>query len=277
MLDDLDEALRELLIRDMPIVNNEVDISFDQPKREWSARLSRPTINLFLHDVRENNKMRTQQPYLNATPNGLSAAVGPNPIRLEVHYMITTWANDPGDEHRLMGRLLMVFFRYKALPEELYFGQLAGQDFDIWLKVAQYDQRDTRREIWNMLDNEMKPIIDLTATLAIEPYADWTVPLVRQTEIGFGQMGASDTGGLLGADRFYAVMGTVHGVEGLAHLSIQLLELAVPVTVAPNGRYTIQNLREGQYTVEVWTGVGEPTRHTIVVPSPPEAYDIYLS
>ena len=276
MLDDLDEALRELLIRDMPIVNNEVDISFDLPKREWSARLSRPTINLFLHDVRENNKMRTQQPYLNSIPNGVSATTSPNSIRLEVHYMVTAWANDPSDEHRLLGRLLMVFFRYKSLPEELYFGQLLGQDFDIWLKVAQYDQRDVRREIWNMLDNEMKPIIDLTATIALEPEAEWTVPLVRQTEIGFDQMGTTYNGGVFGADRFYAVMGTVHGAEGLSHLSIQLLEVAVPVTVTPTGHYTIQNLRAGEYTVVVWTGDGEPIRHPIVVPSPPEAYDIYL-
>jgi hypothetical protein len=55
------------------------------------------------------------------------------------------------------------------------------------------------------------------------------------------------------------------------------LEIAVPVTVAPNGRYSIYNIREGVYTVEVWTGEGEPTQHQIVVPSPPSAYDIDLS
>ena len=58
MFDELDEALRRLLIREIPIKNNEVDISFDQPKSEWSARLNRPTVNLFLHDVRENTKLR---------------------------------------------------------------------------------------------------------------------------------------------------------------------------------------------------------------------------
>jgi hypothetical protein len=277
MIDDLDEALRQLLIRDFPISNNEVDISFDQPKREWSQRLSRPTLNLFMHDMRENNKMRTQQPYLPHVTSGNSATVSPNPVRLDVHYMITAWANDPSDEHRLLSRTLMVLYRYKALPDEFKQGQLDNTDFDILMKVAQYDQRDIRREIWSMLDNEMRPIIDLTATIAIEPYDEWTVPIVRETEISFGQMNNNfgmNGGGTLASpigpsDRFYTVTGTVHGPdERFEFLSVQLLELAVPVTVAPNGRYSIYNIREGVYTVEV--------HHQIVVPSPPSAYDISL-
>ncbi len=286
MIDELDDALRDLLIRDMPIANNEVDIAFDQPTREWASRLSRPTLNLFMHDVRENNKLRTQQPYVGATVGGISATMSVSPVRLDVHYMVTAWANDPSDEHRLLGRMLMVLYRYKSLPEEFQYGQLSDQEYEILMKVAQYDQRDVRREIWSMLDNEMRPIVDLTVTLSIEPYADWTVPLVRETEISFGQIGAAGTngtnGGLLNSsglvigDQFYAVTGMVHSSFPLEHLSVQLLELAVPVTVAPNGRYSIANLRPGSYTLEVWTGQNEPTQHPIVVPSNPAEYDIFL-
>ena len=291
MIDDFDEALRDLLIRDMPISSNEVDIAFDQPTRDWASRLSRPTLNLFLHDVRENNKLRTQQPYVGTSVSGTMATMSASPLRLDVHYMVTAWANDPGDEHRLLARTLMVLYRYKALPDEFQYGQLAGQDYEILLKVAQYDQRDLRREIWSMLDNVMRPIVDLTITLAIEPFADWTVPLVRQTQIGFGQMdpyglsNGRDNGNGRGngfdnsmvfGDQFYSVTGMVHSTFPLEHLSVQLLELAVPVTVAPNGRYSILNLRAGTYTLEVWTGEGTPTQHSIVIPSAPAEYDIYL-
>jgi hypothetical protein len=288
MIDDLDEALRDLLVRDLPISNNEVDIAFDQPTRDWASRLSRPTLNLFMHDVRENNKLRTQQPYLGTSVSGVMATMSVSPVRLDVHYMVTAWANDPSDEHRLLGRMLMVLYRYKALPEEFQYGSLDGQDYEILMKVAQYDQRDIRREIWSMLDNEMRPIVDLTLTLAIEPYADWTVPLVRQTEISFGQMdpfglnggngnnGSLNSSGLVIGDQFYSVTGMVHSTFPLEHLSVQLLELAVPVTVAPNGRYSILNLRAGTYTLEVWTGQDEATQHPIEVPSNPAEYDIYL-
>ena len=107
---------------------------------------------------------------------------------------------------------------------------------------------------------------------------------MRETEIGFGQLSPSNlndtssgfSAGRFGSDRFYAVSGTIYSSEPFDHLSVQLVELAVPVTVAPNGRYIIQNLREGSYTVEVWTGHGDPSQHPIVVPSPPSEYDIQL-
>jgi hypothetical protein len=185
--------------------------------------------------------------------------------------------------------MLMVLYRYKALPEEFQQGQLVDQEYDIMMKVAQYDQRDIRREIWSMLDNEMRPIVDLTVTLAVEPYAEWTVPLVRQTEIsvaninGFGNgngNGVSNnftSGGFVIADQFYSVTGMVHTSAPLDHYSVQLVELAVPVTVAPNGRYTILNLRAGDYTLEIWTGQGDATHHPLHVPSDdPADYDIYL-
>jgi hypothetical protein len=244
---------------------------------------------MFLHDVRENNKLRTQQPYMGSSISGMRATVSPNPIRLDVHYMVSIWANDPSDEHRLLGRLLMVLFQFAEFPQDLMVGELEGHDFPITMKVAQYDQRDIRREVWQMLDNEMRPIVDLTCTLAIEPFAPWDVPLVRSTEISFGQFpNINGSGGALSTfdtsstltplDRFHTVAGMVYGPsDGFDHLSIQLLELAVPVIVSPNGRYIIQNLREGVYTLEVWTGEGDPVRHSIVVPSTEEgAYDVHV-
>lgn len=280
MIDDLDEALRELLIRELPIRGNEIDIAFDQPRREWASRLSRPTLNVYMHNVRENNKLRTQVPYWNSAANGNSATLTQNAVRIDVHYMITVWTNDPGDEHRLLMRTLMVLLRQRELPEDLYIGQLASQEeYGIPFKVAQYDTFTNPKEIWAVLDNEMRPGIDLVVTLAVNPFDELTVPLVRETEIGFGQM-SGGFGGMAGVavptDRFYTVAGTIHSGEPFDHLSVQLLELSVPVIVAPNGRYMIQNLREGVYTVEVWTGQGEPVRHTISVPSPLTEYDIEL-
>ena len=58
MFADLDETIRLLLIRHVPLNLSEVDVSFDAPDREWSGRLSRPTVNCFLYDVRENEDLR---------------------------------------------------------------------------------------------------------------------------------------------------------------------------------------------------------------------------
>src|SRR3990172_3170765 len=113
MIDDLDEALRQLLIRELPIKNGEVDIEFKQPTRQWSARISRPTLNAYLYDVRENVKLRQVQPGWEVSRgNGGGGIRRLNPVRLDCHYLITAWAAEPEDEHRLLARTLMALFRH---------------------------------------------------------------------------------------------------------------------------------------------------------------------
>ena len=120
MIEDLDEALRQLLIREIPVKNSQVDIQFDQPSREWSAKLSRPTLDLFLWDVRENQKLRQAMPVWETTthPDG-TVTQRRKPVRADLHYVITAWANEAEDEHRLLSRALMALFRFPHLPPEL--------------------------------------------------------------------------------------------------------------------------------------------------------------
>jgi len=99
MLTDLDETLKQLLIKNIPIKNNEVDIQFDLPKRDWSAGLSRPTINLYLYDICENTKLRRNEWIVERGENGQATKKKP-PKRINVSYMVTVWANAIEDEHR---------------------------------------------------------------------------------------------------------------------------------------------------------------------------------
>src|SRR6202020_2042498 len=51
---DLDEALRTLLKRELDKHGFEgVEIAFDAPSKEWSGKLTGPSVNLFLYDMRE--------------------------------------------------------------------------------------------------------------------------------------------------------------------------------------------------------------------------------
>jgi hypothetical protein len=53
MLHDLDKTLERIIIADGNLRPNEVDIAFEQPSRDWSSRLSRPTVNCWCFDLRE--------------------------------------------------------------------------------------------------------------------------------------------------------------------------------------------------------------------------------
>ena len=58
MISDVDEALRNLILDSLTVSRQNVDIKYDLPSRDWASRLNRPTINLFLFDIRENLRLR---------------------------------------------------------------------------------------------------------------------------------------------------------------------------------------------------------------------------
>ena len=59
MLDDLNESLQQLLVKNLR-ADGPVDVSFEQPTREWSAKITRPTVNFFLLKLLENRKLREE-------------------------------------------------------------------------------------------------------------------------------------------------------------------------------------------------------------------------
>lgn len=279
MIDEIDEALRQLFIRELPIKNNEVDIAFEQPKREWSARLSRPTINIFLHDVRENVKLRqTQlQRQVERRRDGTSLQ-RLNFIRLDLHYVITVWATDPEDEHRLLTRSLLVLFKNQEMPQDLLPEGLQGQPWPVPLVVAQYETVEKPSDIWNVMDNQQRPAIMLVATIALDPAVPVTSPLVRSRELRFGQVGDADLvqkfarNGESGV--YWTIGGTVRSKNPVTALAIRLVESGQLAAVQPEGRFTIGNLKAGDYTLEISVEGRQPSTRKITVPAPDYDFDL---
>ena len=273
MIDDLDEVLKQLLIREIPIKNGEVEIQFDQPRREWSARVSRPTLNIFLYDIRENQKLRQTQPMWETErdANG-TATQRRKPVRIDLHYMLTAWGTEPEDEHRLLSRALMALFRYANLPEEMLGASLKVQGKQIPVMVAQYSELNNSTDIWNVLDNEMRPAISLIITLSIDPYTPLTVPLVRQREIRIGQSSLPADRRLdeaTVADSFWTIGGRLTSKKPLDFdkVSLTLIERGEKVVLLPDGQFAIGRLRAGAYTLEVAVGSDPTRRYSISVPA----------
>jgi hypothetical protein len=272
MFHDLDEVLRQLLIRELPVEKKEVDISFDQPKREWSARLNRPTLNLFLYDIRENLKLRHSQQWLvEPQPDGTKTQRRVPP-RVDLHYMITAWAKEPDDEHNLLARTLMALFRQPHVPQDLLPESMQNQPVPVPLQVAQEDTLRNPADVWNALDNEMRPAVPLIVTLVLDPYEPFVTSLVRTRELRFGQ--AADPSLVqefiegFEADVLWTIGGTIHTDKPLEDLRLTLVERGQEVPIQDEGRFTIGRLRAGDYTLEIAVNGLEPTRHKITVPSP---------
>lgn len=193
MIDELDKSIRTLLIEELSM--REEDITFDQPKRETSARWSQPTLNFFLYDVRENAQLRQHQMERTEPPsNGNGAQPGKvyqkrPPMRVDCFYMVTAWAQHPMDAHKLLTNCMMTLYKHTQLPDSCLQGKLSDAIFPLRARVANHDVLTNPAEVWSSLDNEMRASFSYVVTLALDP---WKVEEVTQVETVRIRMGASE-------------------------------------------------------------------------------------
>lgn len=213
MLDRVDALLEELFTSELRPILGEVNIMIDAPTRTWSDRVNGPTLNIYMHDIRENNKLRGQHPIMSVETNGYEASLQHQPLVFDLHYMVTAWAKQPHQEHQLLMEALMVLLRCespfteqssdyletdwvtdppKSRLEELRRTHLQERTEGIAFKVAQYDMHVNPRDIWSVLDNEMHPAIDLMVTLSVQPYRPMPRSMVREVEVRYQRWAAKE-------------------------------------------------------------------------------------
>src|SRR5258706_170738 len=134
MFQDVDETLRTLLLADVPIKKAEVEIAFDRPTRDWSSRLSRPTLNLFLFDVRERADLKDDVPIITRDGNGRAVRQRP-PRRLDLSYLVSAWTTEPDDEHRILARVLASMYRQELIAPEALQGDLKKAVLPVMARV----------------------------------------------------------------------------------------------------------------------------------------------
>ncbi len=285
MIPDLDETIRKLMIAEIPIKNGEIEISFDQPKREWSSRLNRPTVNFFLYDLRENPTLRQQQWERMDGKNGDGLAhLKRSPYRIDCFYMMTTWANDPEDEHRLLTRTLMALFRYPVLPEERLAGSLQSQPFEIQARVAAHDRLTNPSEVWSALDNEMRPSISYIVTLALDPWQAISEPVVSTLVFRAGQAAVLPYRQILAPDGQLAdrviIGGTVRhkskGNPAQPGITVAIKGTGLLSTTDDQGHFHLGSLPPGEYTLVAWPDEGKPKEKQVIVPASEGNYDLEI-
>jgi hypothetical protein len=166
MLHLLDESLEEFLRTTVPLPRREIDVSFAAPDKDWAAKVSRPTINLYLWDVRRNLTERELGVEAVQTGDGRLHHRPPLP-RVDCRYLITAWTSDIRDEHSLLGAALAALLRYSELSRE----HLRGAYRDVvpvpGMEIGAGDGRDNS-DFWSALGGQLKPGLDLTVTATVD-------------------------------------------------------------------------------------------------------------
>jgi hypothetical protein len=164
MIHEVDEALRNLIRREA-LNGADVEVTFDAPTKDWSARRNSPTVSVYLYDIREDLSRREVEYEEVRDQTGRVIERRPPPRRFKLSYLITAWTQRPEDEHRLLAAVLGCFLRRDALPKDVLVGALADQPYALITHVGLPPPQDRNlSDVWSALGGELKPSLDLLIT-----------------------------------------------------------------------------------------------------------------
>jgi Pvc16 N-terminal domain/Carboxypeptidase regulatory-like domain len=259
---DLDEALRTLLKRELDKHGFEgVEIAFDAPSKEWSGKLTGPTVDLFLYDMREALDRAAATPSERRT-NG-TAVVSDPPLQLELTYAVTAWTKAVEDEHRLLSQVLAVLFSYSDIPSEVI-AENAGTTL-ARAETSVGRPREEKADFWTSVGGQYKASIDYVVQIVIESGATFVRgPEVRTTTIRTVKAdGPRST-----MEELHRIGGTVADEDGtpLAGTWIALPEAGRWAASDHNGRFQFARVPAGKHQVVARTIEGHEAKATVSVP-----------
>jgi len=167
MLHLLDETLETFLRTVVPLPARDVDVVFEAPDGEWSAALSsRPTVDLYLWDIRPNLVERDFGEIIVEEQDGRRFRRDPLP-RVDCRYLVTAWTSEVRDEHSLLGDVLSALLLHPAIPAEHLQGVFAAVRPLPSLHLRSGDGTENS-DFWSALGGQLKPGLDLVVTVTVD-------------------------------------------------------------------------------------------------------------
>jgi Pvc16 N-terminal domain len=159
MIADLSHSLRALLGQPgLPPALAAAAVVFDRPTEPFAP--TQTTLDLFLHDIRENRDLAPSSPQGGARRRALACS-----------YLVTAWpvgGMEPAlQEQELLGEALQVLARYPSIPARFLHGALAGHTPLPQMLPLHPDAMQSTAEFWTSLGTRLRPSLSLTVTLAL--------------------------------------------------------------------------------------------------------------
>jgi hypothetical protein len=259
---DLDEALRILLRRELDKHGFEgVEIAFDAPAKEWSGKLTGPTVDLFLYDMREALDRSAATPSERRT-NGVAIVSDP-PLQLELTYAVTAWTKAVEDEHRLLSQVLAILFSYTDVPPEVI-----AQNATTTLARAEASvgrPREEKADFWTSVGGQYKASIDYVVQIVVESGATFVRgPEVRTTTIR--TLKADGPRSTL--EELHRIGGTVTDEDGtpLQGTWVALPDAGRWAATDHDGHFTFARVAPGKHQVVARSADGHEAKGTVTVP-----------
>jgi len=246
MFQDLDSTLNKIL--DDPAMNAPplapplsellgAEISFITPDKNFETALAKPTVNLFLYDVKENRELRDPTPIIEKVGNAFVRRQAP--VRVDCSYIVTAWSKltnqqKVAEEHRLLAQALLWLTRFPIIPPVYLQGRLTTQIYAPQMWVAQIDPNKNAGEFWDALAIPPRPAFYLTVTIAMDLGLQDGGPLVttRLTGVAPGDQATAETMIQIGGQVRGPQVAALRAQSSLVNASIDKATLPNPAQAA---------------------------------------------
>jgi hypothetical protein len=295
VLDQIDAMFRQIFTT-VPGLAMPQQIGFQPPDQDWRAALvtlNNLALNVYLIELRENRRLRTNE-RVREIEMGIATDT-PAPRRVDCHYLITAWSGaspqlEPTvEEHRLLYNAAAVLLRQDPLSPRRIFGGSFPPGFPVELEkvdlpttVLPVDGFAKYAEFWGTLTGAVHPWKPAV-------YAIVTVPVLLIKEI----VGPAVTTRIAQ----YQKTGEPASADVLMEIGGRVLDARVPpeivvpgawvrledstgqplqiTTTNSQGQFQFASLRPGNYQLR-WRAGALPVQppRAIVVPSPTGEYDL---
>jgi len=239
VLELIDDALETFLRAEVPLSSTEIDVSFDPPDREWSARLVRPTVNAFLWDLRRSAS-RSQSGLRTVEHNGVIVHQPAFPV-IELRYVLTAWASDKGDERDLLSGLLRIILQHAALPRRYLSNELDQlEQPSLLIARAGEDHMD----VFKALEGQIKPGINMSISTEFDTGVHFPAgPPITSIESAVGQLGET-------VSRRRRVAGEVVGASAAAAIGVVVRSTTDATLVNDAGRFLLRAAPGDEITLD---------------------------
>jgi hypothetical protein len=260
-LADLDESLRTLLERELEGQGfDRVDIAFEAPDREWAAKLSTPTVNVYLYDLEEATARRQVE-----WERDLEAGTESRPpLWMDASYAVTAWTREVEDEHRLLSQVVAVLYAYPEFPADGLNGTLAAAGRPIETRVGR-ERRDGKADFWGAVGGQYKASLDYVVTLP----CDAGTALTRGPEVRSQSVGLTDASAP-GGDRvaLHRAAGRVLDRSGdpVAGAWVVFPDLGRWAATRDDGRFIVDRVPAGEHECRARAADGREVSGRLAVP-----------
>ncbi|WP_291428819.1 DUF4255 domain-containing protein [Deinococcus sp.] len=185
MIDEVQQSLKELVYTEASLPRDALDIRFAAPTPSWVSGLTRPTLNFFMHDLRENASLRSME-FTNGH-SGLGVTRTLAPRRMDLRFLVTVFfkaqLDELGrDEWQVLWRVLAALMRQDEW-EDRYL-PAAARDTGLGI-LGLITPGDASGGVFSSLGQTVRPHLNYTVTVPLDLGVTTRSPMVLERDLSF--------------------------------------------------------------------------------------------